>query len=100
MATKAPAKKTRVTAKHVAEHRAKASRDYSPVWTGCEDWDESKFLRHFQRSFDRINPLLNILAYYPNFFSPNTFINVMRWFCYSSASIRVQFWSNDWPPFN
>lgn len=27
--------------------REKAKRDYSPNWVGCEDWDESKFLRFF-----------------------------------------------------
>ena len=27
--------------------REKAKRDYSPNWTGCEDWDENKFLRFF-----------------------------------------------------
>jgi hypothetical protein len=27
--------------------RQRAQRDLSPVWTGCEDWDENKFLRFF-----------------------------------------------------
>jgi hypothetical protein len=39
--------KTRVTAKHVAEHRAKAGRDMSPKWEGCETWDSNQFHRHF-----------------------------------------------------
>lgn len=39
--------KTRVTAKHVAEHRAKAGRDMSPKWEGCEDWTSDQFHRHF-----------------------------------------------------
>lgn len=39
--------KTRVTSKHVAEHRAKAGRDMSPKWEGCETWDSNQFHRHF-----------------------------------------------------
>lgn len=27
--------------------RQRAQRDYSPNWTGCETWDENKFLRFF-----------------------------------------------------
>ena len=46
MATKAAVKKTRVTAKDVAEHRAKAGRDLSPKWDGCENWDSDTFHKH------------------------------------------------------
>lgn len=49
---KAATKKTRVTAKHVAEHRAKAGRDLSPKWDGHEDWSETEFGRHFRLSMD------------------------------------------------
>lgn len=41
------ATKTRVTKKHVAEHRAKQARDLSPKWDGHESWDENQFLRFF-----------------------------------------------------
>lgn len=41
------ATKTRVTKKHVAEHRAKQARDLSPKWEGHESWDENQFLRFF-----------------------------------------------------
>jgi len=47
MATKAPAKKTRVTAKQVQAHRTKATKDHSPVWDGVEHMDANKFLRHW-----------------------------------------------------
>jgi hypothetical protein len=47
MATKAPAKKTRVTAKQVQAHRTKAIKDHSPVWDGVEQMDANKFLRHW-----------------------------------------------------
>jgi len=52
MATKAAVKKTRVTAKEVAEHRAKVGRDLSPKWDGCETWDIDTFLKHFRSSMD------------------------------------------------
>lgn len=52
MAPKAAVKKTRVTAKHVAEHRAKAGRDLSPKWDGCETWDTDTFYKHFRNSMD------------------------------------------------
>lgn len=52
MATKAAVKKTRVTAKAVAEHRAKAGRDLSPKWDGCESWDTDAFYKHFRSSMD------------------------------------------------
>ena len=44
--------KTRVTAKHVAEHRAKAGKDLSPKWEGCETWDANVFHRHFVSSME------------------------------------------------
>jgi hypothetical protein len=47
MATKAPAKKTRVTKQQVIAHRTKAVKDYSPVWTDCESMDANQFLRHW-----------------------------------------------------
>lgn len=45
---KATAKKTRVTRKHVAEHRAKAGKDHSPGWEGCENFSTEEFYRHWQ----------------------------------------------------
>jgi hypothetical protein len=47
LATKAPAKKTRVTKAQVTAHRTKAAKDYSPVWTDCEKMDANQFLRHW-----------------------------------------------------
>ena len=44
------ATKTRVTKKHVAEHRAKASRDLSPKWDGYESMTADEFSRHFRHS--------------------------------------------------
>ena len=52
MATKAPAKKSRVTKKQVIAHRTKAARDTSPNWEGCESWDADKFHKHFRTSMD------------------------------------------------
>jgi hypothetical protein len=52
MATKAAVKKTRVTAKDVAEHRARAGKDLSPKWDGCETWDTDTFYKHFRSSMD------------------------------------------------
>ena len=47
MATKAPVRKTRVTATNVAEHRANVKRDASPKWDGASEWDNDKFNNHF-----------------------------------------------------
>lgn len=47
MATKAPAKKTRVTKAQVTAHRTKASKDYSPTWDTAEQMDGAQFLRHW-----------------------------------------------------
>jgi hypothetical protein len=49
---KTATKKTRVTAKHVAEHRAKANRDMSPKWDGCEDWGSDQFTANFRNAMD------------------------------------------------
>jgi hypothetical protein len=47
LATKAPAKKTRVTKAQVTAHRTKAAKDHSPVWDNVEQMDASQFLRHW-----------------------------------------------------
>ena len=47
MATKAPAKKTRVTKKQVIAHRTRAVKDHSPTWENSEALDTTQFLRHF-----------------------------------------------------
>ena len=52
MATKAPAKKTRVTKKQVIAHRTKAPKDFSPTWEGCEIMDAAKFLRHWHNAME------------------------------------------------
>lgn len=46
------ATKTRVTKKQVIAHRTKATRDTSPTWDGCEDWDSDKFHKHFRNAMD------------------------------------------------
>lgn len=55
MATKAPAKKVRITAKEVRAHREKGTRDYSPKWDGAADWDGSKFTAHFREAMKWYN---------------------------------------------
>lgn len=52
MATKAAVKKTRVTAKDVAAHRAKSQRDLSPKWDGHESWSADQFSKHFRISME------------------------------------------------
>jgi hypothetical protein len=47
MATKAPAKKTRVTKAQVTAHRTRVVKDHSPVWTDCESMSATQFLRHW-----------------------------------------------------
>ena len=47
MATKAPAKKTRVTAKQVQAHRNRVVKDHSPVWDKVAEMDAKQFLRHW-----------------------------------------------------
>jgi hypothetical protein len=46
------ATKIRVTKKDVAQHRAKAKKDLSPRWEGCESWSTDQFLKHFKESMD------------------------------------------------
>lgn len=56
MATKAPAKKVRVTAKQIAAHRessrSKATKDHSPNWEGCESWSVEQFNQHFYKTMN------------------------------------------------
>ena len=52
MATKAPAKKTRVTKAQVTAHRTRAVKDHSPVWDGCETMDANQFLRHWHKAME------------------------------------------------
>jgi hypothetical protein len=46
------ATKTRVTRKHVAEHRARSNKDHSPKWDGHEEWTTDQFYRQFRVSMD------------------------------------------------
>lgn len=46
------ATKTRVSKKHVAEHRSNAKRDLSPKWDGHETMSADEFHMHFRRSMD------------------------------------------------
>lgn len=50
MATKAPAKKSRITKKQVIAHRTKAPKDYSPTWDGVETMTADQFLRHWHNA--------------------------------------------------
>ena len=59
------ATKTRVTKKHVQEHRAKASRDTSPKWDGCESWDADTFHKHFRNAMDYYRLESDIKTYKP-----------------------------------
>ena len=52
MATKAAVKKTRVTAKDVATHRANSKRDLSPKWDGHEAWSADQFAKQFRISME------------------------------------------------
>jgi hypothetical protein len=52
MATKAAVKKTRVTAKDVAAHRANSKRDLSPKWDGHESWSADQFSKQFRISME------------------------------------------------
>ena len=52
MATKAPAKKTRVTKKQVIAHRTRAVKDHSPVWDDCDKMDANQFLRHWHNAMN------------------------------------------------
>ena len=65
MATKAPAKKTRVTKQQVIAHRTRAVKDTSPVWEGCESWDGDKFHKHFRNAMDYYRLESDIKTYKP-----------------------------------
>ncbi len=52
MATKAPAKKTRVTKKQVIAHRTRTVKDHSPVWDDCDKMDANQFLRHWHNAMN------------------------------------------------
>lgn len=52
MATKEPAKKTRVTKQQVIAHRTRAVKDHSPVWDGVDQMDGAKFLRHWHSAME------------------------------------------------
>ena len=65
MATKAPAKKTRVTKAQVIAHRTRAVKDTSPNWEGCESWDGDKFHKHFRHSMDYYRLESDIKTYKP-----------------------------------
>lgn len=45
-------KKTRVTAKQIAEHRERAKRDPSPRWDGCEEWNTEQFNKAFREAMN------------------------------------------------
>jgi hypothetical protein len=47
LATKTPAKKTRVTKAQVTAHRTRAVKDYSPTWDNCDTMNADQFMRHF-----------------------------------------------------
>ena len=47
MATKAPAKKTRITKAQVTAHRSRAVKDFSPVWDKVAEMNGAQFLRHW-----------------------------------------------------
>ena len=65
MATKAPAKKSRITKKQVIAHRTRAVKDTSPTWEGCEAWDGDKFHRYFVRAMEYYRLESDIKSYKP-----------------------------------
>lgn len=69
MATKAPAKKVRVTAKQIAAHRessrSKASKDHSPDWQGCETWTVEQFNHQFYKTMNYFRMEVDSKAYKP-----------------------------------
>ena len=65
MATKAPAKKSRITKKQVTAHRTRAVKDHSPTWEGCETWDADTFHRFFKRAMDYYRLESDIKSYKP-----------------------------------
>jgi hypothetical protein len=64
MATKS-ATKTRVTKAQVTAHRTRAVKDHSPVWEGCETWDEGRFYKHFRDSMNYYRLESEIKTYKP-----------------------------------
>ena len=65
MATKAPAKKTRVTKAQVIAHRTRAVKDTSPNWEGCENWSGDQFHKHFRNAMDYYRLESDIKTYKP-----------------------------------
>jgi hypothetical protein len=65
LATKAPAKKSRITKKQVTAHRTRAVKDHSPVWEGCETWDADTFHRFFKKAMDYYRLESDIKTYKP-----------------------------------
>jgi len=59
------AAKTRVTKKQVIAHRTRASKDTSPTWEGCEQWDGGTFHKHFRRAMDYYRLESEIKTYKP-----------------------------------
>ena len=55
---KTSAKKTRVTRKHVAEHRSKAGKDHSPSWEGCENLSAEQFYVHWFFNYISTYPMI------------------------------------------
>jgi hypothetical protein len=45
-------KRTRVTAKHIAEHRARAKKDTSPDWENVEQMSAEEFARYWRHAMD------------------------------------------------
>ena len=52
MATKAPAKKTRVTKAQVTAHRTNAKKDHSPTWSDVTALTADEFSRKFRQAMD------------------------------------------------
>jgi hypothetical protein len=52
MATKAPAKKTRVTKAQVTAHRTNAKKDHSPTWGDVSTLTADEFSRKFRQAMD------------------------------------------------
>jgi hypothetical protein len=55
MATKAPVKKTRVTAAQVNAHRTNAKKDLSPKWDGTSEMTGEEFTKHFHTAMSWYN---------------------------------------------
>ena len=65
MATKAPAKKSRITKKQVIAHRTRAVKDHSPTWEDCATWDGDKFHKHFRTAMNYYRLESDIKTYKP-----------------------------------